>query len=130
MIKHIGDVVLPSGLRLTDVLHVPQLNHNLLLIHKLAQGSKCSVVFHPNRCVIIDTVIREVIGKGKLRQGLYYLKNDKSFGMAMAGQSSKEVQNEKSKSGVRTSFPFGTRGWGMHPSRSYNTLIVSNHFYH
>lgn len=36
VITHIGDVMLRNGLRLTNVLHVPQFNHNLLSIHKLA----------------------------------------------------------------------------------------------
>lgn len=97
VIKHIGDVVLPGGLRLTDVLHVPQFNHNLLSIHKLAQGSRCTVVFHPNKCLIVDSMTGGVIGRGELKQGLYYLKNDKSVGMAMTGQISKEVRNNKEK---------------------------------
>lgn len=35
-ITHVGDVLLPNGLKLKNVLHVPQFNHNLLSIHKLA----------------------------------------------------------------------------------------------
>lgn len=46
--------------------------------------------------MIVNPVTGEVIGRGELRQGLYYLQNDKSVGMAMTWQSSKKVQNDKS----------------------------------
>lgn len=96
---HIGDAVLPNGLKLVNVLYVPQLNHNLLSIHKLAQDSRCDVMFRPNDFVIIDSKSKKVMGKGELRQGLYYLKYEKlvTLGTAMTGQKGKEVQNTEIK---------------------------------
>lgn len=46
-ISHIGDTVLPNGLKLFNVLYVPQFNHNLISIHKLVKDSKCDVIFRP-----------------------------------------------------------------------------------
>lgn len=54
VITHIGDVILPNGLKLANVLYVPQFHHNLLSIHKLALDNKCQVMFHPNSFVILD----------------------------------------------------------------------------
>lgn len=73
VITHIGDVMLQNGLRLTNVLHVPKFNHNLLSIHKLAQDSKCDVIFSPSKCVIIDATTKGIVGRGEMRQGLYNL---------------------------------------------------------
>lgn len=62
IITHVGDVTLPSGLKLKNVLHVPQFNHNLLSIHKLARDSKCNVIFHPDSCVIMNSTKKKVVG--------------------------------------------------------------------
>ena len=55
-ITHIGDVVLPNGLKLFNILYFPQFNHNLLSIHKLAKDINCNVTFHLKGCVIVDSV--------------------------------------------------------------------------
>lgn len=43
-ISHIVDLILKSGLKLLNVLYVPQFTHNLLSINKLAQDNTCDVV--------------------------------------------------------------------------------------
>ncbi|KAL8133933.1 hypothetical protein AgCh_009118 [Apium graveolens] len=62
LITHIRDVSLPNGLKLKNVLYVPQFNHNLLSIHKLAEVNECNVVFHPSVCVIKHSAINDVMG--------------------------------------------------------------------
>lgn len=72
-ISHIGDVILPNGLKLLDVLYVPLFTHNLLSIHKLAKDAQCDVLFQPSQCVVINSKTKKVIAKGVLKEGLYYL---------------------------------------------------------
>lgn len=88
MITHIGDVVLENGLKLVDVLYVPQFHHNLLSIHKLAQDNNCEVIFHPKSCTIMDSETKDVVGVGEMKRGLYYLNNNKVnvIVKAMSGQ--------------------------------------------
>ncbi|XP_074346359.1 uncharacterized protein LOC141685137 [Apium graveolens] len=125
-ITHIGDAVLPNSLKLTNVLFVPQFNHNLLSIHKLAQDSGCDVMFRPNNCVIIDSSSKKVLGKGELRQGLYYLKCDNmaTQGAAMTGQK------EKKGKMISINSLFGINAWAMPQYQKWNILLVSNHLYH
>ena len=79
---------------LSNVLHVPQFHHNLLSIHKLAKDTDCEVVFKPESCVITSTKTKDVLGVGKMNQGLYYLSFDvpMTSGKAMSGQASKQVK--------------------------------------
>lgn len=75
-ISHIRDVKLENDLMLLGVLFVPQFNHNLLSIHKLAMDNGCQVLFYPQKCVILKTDNKEVKGTGILQNGLYYLTDD------------------------------------------------------
>lgn len=78
LITHVGDIILPTGLKLLHVLYVPQFTHNLLSIHKLAKDNACDVMFYPDRCLILDSKVKSIRGIGLLKQGLYYLNNDES----------------------------------------------------
>lgn len=91
VIIHIGDALLPNGLKLTNVLHVPLFLHNLLSIHKLAQQNKCKVMFNLTNSVMIDSTTNMVLGKGELMQGLYYPDSDKMMlkGRAMLRENIK-----------------------------------------
>lgn len=95
LITHVGDVLLRNGMRLKNVLHVPQFNHNLLFIHKLAQDGKCEVMFQPSKCVIFDSTTRSVMGVGEMKQGLYYLRNEKAYAQGVA------MNGEKTEIGMR-----------------------------
>lgn len=101
VITHIGDVLLSNGLKLENVLYVPTFNHNLLSIHKLAIDNKCNVVFHPGSCFIIDSVSKNVIGRGEIKQGLYYLTNEKMHraGLAMTGEKATSTTIVKEQKG-------------------------------
>lgn len=72
-ITHVGDVRLKCGLILHNVLVVPQFQHNLLSIHKLAKDNKCDVKFTPLTCEILKADTKEVQATGHIYSGLYYL---------------------------------------------------------
>lgn len=72
-ITHIGDVYLQNGLKMANVLYVPQFHHNLLSIDKLAKDNECDVMFYPKTCVILKSASKEVKGVGTMKDGLYYL---------------------------------------------------------
>ncbi|XP_074355693.1 uncharacterized protein LOC141695336 [Apium graveolens] len=59
-ISHIGDVILKSGLKLLNVLYVPQFTHNLLSINKLAKNNACDVIFYPGKCLILDRMTKQM----------------------------------------------------------------------
>lgn len=73
LITHIGDLVLENGLKMLNVLHVPDFNHNLLSIHKLAKDNGCNVTFHADKCLILDSASKRLRGMGEINNGLYYL---------------------------------------------------------
>lgn len=100
LITHIGDAVLVNGLKLTKVLYVPKFNHNLLSIHKLAEEIKCNLIFRPGKCVIIDTATKQVIGKGKMRQKFYYLKDDGVSVTSKLMNSQRSITTSEVKKGV------------------------------
>lgn len=72
-ITHMGDMRLDNGLVLYKVLVVPQFNHNLLSIHKLAHDNNCDVKFTPDTCEIISSQTNAVQAVGRVYNGLYYL---------------------------------------------------------
>lgn len=50
LITHIGDIRLENGLKMMNVIHIPDFNHNLLSIHKLAKDNNFDIMFYPDRC--------------------------------------------------------------------------------
>jgi len=65
---------LVGGLRLENVLYVPQLNCNLISISQLSDESNCNVQFTANLCVIQDRTLKMLIGAGERRDGLYFFR--------------------------------------------------------
>jgi len=51
-IDKIGNMTLPCGLILTDVLMAPDFHFNLLFIAKLAKDNNCVALSQPKFCVI------------------------------------------------------------------------------
>lgn len=51
---------------------VPEFNHNLLYIHKLASDNKCAVKFTLEVCEIVNSQSNLVV-VGRVYNGLYYL---------------------------------------------------------
>ena len=109
-ITHIGDIELEGGLKMLNVLYVPQFAHNLLSIHKLAKDNHCDVMFYPNKCEIVDSVTKMVKGVGLVQQGLYYLVENR--------KTSGELGKGKEKAPV--CFTVGQSSQGQVESSLYN----------
>ncbi|CAL1413177.1 unnamed protein product [Linum trigynum] len=73
-VKRIGSVKLDAGLSLGRVLHVPEFRCNLLSVSRLCQEHNVALIFLGDFCVIQDLDSKNVIGKGEIREGLYYLR--------------------------------------------------------
>ena len=91
VITHIGDLILQNGLKLSNVLYVPQFQHSLISIHRLSQDNKCEVIFHPSSCSVVDVNTRQLKALGKLRNGLYYLDNSSIKTSSVPSQCLKAV---------------------------------------
>lgn len=74
-VKCIGTISLPSGIKLKNVLYVPQFRFNLISTHRLCQDLNCDVIFNSNGCFVQDLSMREPWLLGKVKQGLYYVDN-------------------------------------------------------
>ena len=71
-----GLIKISKDLILNSVLHVPNLDCNLLSISKLTRDLNCVAKFFPNLCVFQDLDSGRKIGSAKMCSGLYLLKDD------------------------------------------------------
>lgn len=76
MISHRGKIHLPNDLLLDNVLCIPYFKHNLLSVQKFSKENCCELKFYPSHCDIIHTISKNVLAKGYVRNGLYYLSTD------------------------------------------------------
>jgi len=63
-IMHIGQYHLPTQthpLRLSSVLHVPKLQHNLLSARQLYWDNNCSIVFYSSSVRVKDNIVGDVL---------------------------------------------------------------------
>ncbi|RVX08140.1 Retrovirus-related Pol polyprotein from transposon TNT 1-94 [Vitis vinifera] len=96
---------LTKDLYLDSVLHVPNLDCNLLSISKLARDLQCVTKFYPNSCVFQDLKSGKMIGSAELCSGLYLLScgqfsNQVSQASCVQSQSMLESFNSVSNSKV------------------------------
>ncbi|KAJ0743004.1 hypothetical protein HanPI659440_Chr10g0370651 [Helianthus annuus] len=66
-----GEFTLPNGMKIKDVLHVPEFKCNLLSVNKLTRDLKCAITFFPDFFIMQDLSIRTLIGVGDCENGLY-----------------------------------------------------------
>ncbi|RVW98707.1 Copia protein [Vitis vinifera] len=100
-----GSIKLTKDLYLDSVLHVPNLDCNLLSISKLAHDLQCVTKFYPNLCVFQDLKSGKMIGSAELCSGLYLLScgqfsNQVSQASCVQSQSMSESFNSMSNSKV------------------------------
>ncbi|RVW33967.1 Retrovirus-related Pol polyprotein from transposon TNT 1-94 [Vitis vinifera] len=100
-----GSIKLTKELYLDSVLHVPNLDCNLLSISKLARDIQCVTKFYPNSCVFQDFKSGKMIGSAELCFGLYLLpcgrfSNQVSQASCVQSQSLLESFNSVSNSKV------------------------------
>jgi len=80
-ISHIGQTSINTSkkqLCLKNVLHVPNIQTNLLSVSKLCKTNQCSVEFFPNYFVVKDLKSSQALLQGPLKQDLYHLPNKPS----------------------------------------------------
>ena len=73
-VKHIGFTKLStptSSFILQDVLHVPHITKNLILVHKFTTNTNTSIEFHPTYFIVKDRITEKVLLRGLSRDGLY-----------------------------------------------------------
>jgi len=75
-ITHTGQISLANGLKLQQVLCVPEFKFSLLSVSRLTQDEQCYVVFYPNFCLIHDYATNALRAIGKQQGGMYYLVNE------------------------------------------------------
>ena len=73
-IAHIGSVQLSPTLTLTNVLHVPDFQFNLLSVNKLCAQVAGKVVFSSTDCILQGPMQQEVV-LGKACNGLYHVQH-------------------------------------------------------
>lgn len=67
----VGRVNLNVGMRVSDVIYVPELTCNLISIRQLISALNCQITFTNELCVIQNCTLRMQIGAGKLQWGVY-----------------------------------------------------------
>lgn len=72
-IKGLGNVVLDNGMKLHNIMHIPDFQCNLLSVSKLTRDYNCAIIFVADFCVMQDLHSRNLIGLGKHQDGLYIL---------------------------------------------------------
>lgn len=72
-VKGLGSVDLPNGLKINNVLYVPDFHCNILSVSRLKKENNCSITFVASSCVMQDLPSKNLIGKGKCQNGLYLL---------------------------------------------------------
>lgn len=68
-----GFVEVSKYLTLKEVLFVPNLNCNLLSMHKFTLDNNCKANIYPHVCEFQDLVSGKMIGSARSQDGLYYL---------------------------------------------------------
>ena len=72
-INKVGNKKVTPNITLFDVLVVPEFDVNLLSVYRLVRDSKLSVRFDEDVCSIQDSVLKNNVGTGSEKGGLYFL---------------------------------------------------------
>ncbi|PKU67006.1 Retrovirus-related Pol polyprotein from transposon TNT 1-94 [Dendrobium catenatum] len=91
-ITNSGVGLLPTStrtLKLSNILHSPELHFNLLSISKLTRDNNISITFNPSGFVLKDLKTQETLLQGPCKNGLYPIKtiSDEPSHEALAGTS-------------------------------------------
>jgi len=73
-IAHIGSVQLTPVLMLSNVLHVPDFQFNLLSVHKLCEQITGKVIFSSTNCTLQGPMLQEVV-LDEASNGLYHIQS-------------------------------------------------------
>lgn len=93
--KEIGTSMLPNGLRINRVLHIPEFKCNLLSVSRMTKDLNCSVTFYPNFCMMQVLRSRKLIGVGRCSDGLYSVKPNMNKRAVMAASVDVETWHRR-----------------------------------
>jgi len=68
-----GSIGFSKELKLENCLYVPALSSKLLSISQVTKELNCVVLMFPTLCLLQDILMKEIIGRGTERRGLYYV---------------------------------------------------------
>jgi len=71
-IVHVGSVQLTPTLMMSNVLHVPDFQFNLLSVHKLCEQIASKLIFSATDCTLQGPMLQEMV-LGKASSGLYHI---------------------------------------------------------
>ncbi|XP_057532973.1 uncharacterized protein LOC130810866 [Amaranthus tricolor] len=71
-VMKVGDICLTKDLFLKNVLFVPEIQFNLILVSKLTLDNKISLFFTTNAFYVQDLLMKRLLPLGNLYNGLYY----------------------------------------------------------
>ena len=66
-------VTLSSSLSFNHTLLVPSLSNKLLYVSQVTTDLSCVILMYPTFCLLQDILIKEIIGRGTKKKGLYYM---------------------------------------------------------
>jgi hypothetical protein len=78
-VKHIGNIHCSPSLTLTNVYHIPSFKYNLLSLSQLTKSIHCDIIFSSSGCIFQDRATKKTIGRGSVRNGLFYLNEEPSL---------------------------------------------------
>jgi len=78
-----GSIVFSKELKLENCLYIPALSSKLLSISQVTKELNCVVLMFPTFCLLQDILMKEIIGCGTERGGLYYVDEVAHKGHAM-----------------------------------------------
>jgi hypothetical protein len=88
-ISHIGQASIPTHtskqLRLSNILHVPSVTHDLLSVHRLTLDNNVFCEPHPFDLFVKDRDTRDVLLRGRCQRGLYEFDAPSSFPQVFNG---------------------------------------------
>lgn len=67
-------------LHLPNVLHIPNMSHNMLFVQKLCAKNEKFIKFHANKFLVKDAISKKVVIQGKASNGLYSLGSTTTIG--------------------------------------------------
>ncbi|KAK9073432.1 hypothetical protein SSX86_007756 [Deinandra increscens subsp. villosa] len=87
-VKKEGTIEMTPTLKLSNCLYVPSLSHKLLSISHVTKELNCTVLMHPNFCILQDIRTGVIIGRDTERKGLYYVDDVTQIGTVMLDHGS------------------------------------------
>ncbi|KAK9675807.1 hypothetical protein RND81_11G032400 [Saponaria officinalis] len=76
-VSHKGNVTLENGLKLKDVLYIPEFKQNLLSVNKLIRDNNFYVTFFDENCYVQECFNGRVRDVGNADNGLYHIRTVK-----------------------------------------------------